>query len=92
MAVQRFPELVEKLVAHGRAPDTPIAVIENGTTPKQRVIRGSLGQLSLLARSHRIRAPAMLIIGEVAKLGQSQWPRSDKRTITGLRDDLRQYS
>ncbi len=92
MGVSRFPELMNKLVEHGRAADTPIAIIENGTTPDQRVIRGSLGQLPLLARAHQVRAPAMLIIGEVAKLGQSHRSRSNERTIRGPRDDLRQYS
>ena len=69
MGVSRFPELMRQLIHHGRAADTPIAIIERGTTPRQRVVRGTLGQLTLLAAAHRIEAPAMLIIGEVAKLG-----------------------
>ena len=79
MAVRRFPELMQQLINHGRAADTPIAIIERGTTPAQRVVRGTLGQLTLLATAHHIKAPAMLIIGEVAKLGQrdaeeTAWP------------------
>jgi len=69
MAVQRFPDLMNNLIDHGRSADTPIAIIEKGTTPEQRVIRGTLGQLTLLADAHRVAAPAMLIIGEVAALG-----------------------
>jgi len=69
MAVQRFPDLMNNLINHGRSVDTPIAIIEKGTTPKQRVIRGTLGQLTLLADANRVAAPAMLIIGEVAALG-----------------------
>ena len=69
MGVSRFPELMRRLIRHGRAADTPIAIIERGTTPQQRVVRGTLGQLTLLAAAHRIQAPAILIIGEVAKLG-----------------------
>jgi siroheme synthase len=38
--------------------------------PGERVIRDSLGQLNLLAEGHRAPSPAMLIIGEVAQLGQ----------------------
>ncbi len=69
MAVQRFPDLMNKLIENGRGADTPVAIIEKGTTPEQRVIRGTLGQLTLLAEANRVAAPAMLIVGEVAALG-----------------------
>ena len=68
MAVRRFPELTRKLVRHGRPADTPIAIVENGTTAKQRIIRGRLGQLAMLARAHAVTSPAMLFIGDVASL------------------------
>ncbi len=69
MAVQRFPGLMNKLIENGRGADTPVAIIEKGTTSDQRVIRGTLGQLTLLAEANRVAAPAMLIVGEVAALG-----------------------
>ncbi|MGI9235030.1 MAG: siroheme synthase CysG [Woeseiaceae bacterium] len=69
MAVKRFPELMNNLIANGRPADTPIAIIERGTLPEQRVMRGRLGQLALLADAQQIRAPAMLIVGDVAGLG-----------------------
>ncbi len=72
MAVNQFPVVMNQLIEHGRSADTPLAIIENGTRPEQRVVRGTLGQLTLLAEAHRIAAPAMLIIGEVASLGISK--------------------
>ena len=69
MGVRRFPDLMARLIAHGRPADTPVAIIERGTTPQQRIVRGTLGQLTLLAEAHRIESPAMLIIGDVAALG-----------------------
>ena len=69
MGVRRFPDLVEKLIGHGRPAGTPIAIVERGTTREQRIIRGTLGQLTLLAQAHRVEAPAMLFIGDVARLG-----------------------
>ncbi len=78
MGVSRFPELMRQLIRHGRAADTPVAIIERGTTPQQRVIRGTLGQLTLLAEAHRVEAPAMLIIGEVATLGSEESTSLDR--------------
>jgi uroporphyrin-III C-methyltransferase/precorrin-2 dehydrogenase/sirohydrochlorin ferrochelatase len=70
MAVRRFADLMNNLIENGRSGDTPVAIIENGTTRRQRVVRGTLGQLTLLADAHSISAPAMLIVGEVAALGR----------------------
>ncbi len=72
MGVRRFPDLMDKLIRHGRPADTPIAIIERGTTRKQRVLRGTLGQLTLLAVAHNVAAPAILFIGEVAARGAVQ--------------------
>ncbi len=79
MGVQRFPDLMQKLTAHGRAADTPVAIIERGTLPTQRVLRGTLGQLALLASAHRVEAPALLIVGEVAGYGASRTGAPDLR-------------
>ncbi len=70
MAVKHFPDLMNTLIAHGRRAETPVAIIQKGTTPGQWVIRGSLGQLVLLAEANQVFAPAILIIGEVARVGQ----------------------
>lgn len=80
MAVRRFPDLMNRLVAQGRSADTPVAIIEKGTTPEQRVIRGALGQLTLLAEAHQITSPAMLLVGEVAALGKSRTNGEDVRS------------
>ncbi len=73
MGVRRFPELMNRLIEHGRKADTPIAIVERGTTPEQRVIRGTLGQLTLLAEAHRVRSPSILIVGDVAASALSQY-------------------
>jgi uroporphyrin-III C-methyltransferase / precorrin-2 dehydrogenase / sirohydrochlorin ferrochelatase len=69
MAVARFGDLMNQLIAHGRAPDTPVAIVERGTLPDQRVVRGRLGQLQLIKDARRIEPPAILIVGEVAAAG-----------------------
>lgn len=54
-----------ELIANGRDPATPVAVIENGTLPTQRVLRGRLDHLPDLVRHNGVTTPALLIIGEV---------------------------
>lgn len=66
MGVERIGAFVARVIAHGRPADTPAAIIENGTLPEQRVIAGTLGILPILARTHAVTTPALLIIGEVA--------------------------
>ncbi len=79
MGVRRFPELMNGLIAHGRATDTPIAIVERGTMAEQRVIRGTLGQLTLLAEAYRVESPSILIIGEVAASTLSQYSHFSAR-------------
>ncbi len=68
MGVSRLESVAANLIAHGRDPDTPCALIENGTRPEQRVLTATLANLPQQARAHGIQAPAMLIVGEVAGL------------------------
>ena len=53
------------LMAHGRAADTPVAVIEHATTPRQRVTRARLDQLAQVIVEREISPPALLVIGAV---------------------------
>jgi len=66
MGVSGLARLREKLIAHGRAASTPCALVENGSRPEQRVIAGTLGELPELAERHTVKAPALLVVGEVA--------------------------
>lgn len=66
MGVERVESLTAQLLAHGRAADTPVAIIENGTLPQQRVMTGALAELARLTQVHAVESPALLIIGEVA--------------------------
>lgn len=71
MGVSRAGNLAEQLIGHGRAPDTPIAIIENGTRPDERVITGTLAAVPSLVRTARVGAPALIVIGEVAALADA---------------------
>lgn len=68
MGVALLPTLRAALIRHGRSPQTPVALIENGSRPEQRVVVGTLDELERLASSHAIGSPTLLIIGAVAAL------------------------
>ncbi|MGK4474869.1 siroheme synthase CysG [Aeromonas molluscorum] len=62
----------EQLLAHGKGGDTPVALIERGTRPDQRVIRGTLDQLPELAVG--VESPALIMVGSVVTLAdQLAW-------------------
>ena len=68
MAGAQLAQVRQRLIAHGRSPGTPVALVENGSRNEQRVIIGTLDQLPELARSHALQSPSLLYIGEVAAL------------------------
>lgn len=70
MGVQGLDILRERLIAHGRSPATPFALIENGSRPDQRVVLGTLSNLPERAIAENVRSPALLILGEVAALAK----------------------
>ena len=65
MGVKTAPQIAEKLMADGLAPDVPLAVIENAARADMRVLRGPLAALPELVARERVRSPALIIIGEV---------------------------
>lgn len=65
MGVKTAPQIAEKLMADGLAPDMPIAVIENATRSAMRVLRGPLAALPDLVERERVVSPALIVIGEV---------------------------
>ncbi|MGB0134086.1 siroheme synthase CysG [Dokdonella sp.] len=68
MGVRELESAQKRLIEHGRSPQTPVAMIENGSRPEQRVICGTLGELAQLARDHALLSPGLVIVGEVAGL------------------------
>ena len=65
MGIKTAPQIAEKLMADGLAPDMPVAVIENGARPDMRVLRGPLAGLPDMVERERVVSPALIVIGEV---------------------------
>jgi uroporphyrin-III C-methyltransferase len=65
MGVKTAPQIAEKLMADGLAPDMPLAVVENAARKTMRVLRGPLAALPELVERERVKSPALIIIGDV---------------------------
>ena len=68
MGLLGLEHLCRQLILHGSSPDLPAALIEQGTTPKQRVITGTLGTLPKRVETEEVRAPTLIIVGNVVRL------------------------
>lgn len=68
MGVGQLTAHCAALIDHGRGATTPAALVENATSPQQRVITGTLETLPEIAAQAGIRPPALLIVGEVVSL------------------------
>ena len=66
MGLHNLPAIVAQLIAHGRAPETPAAVIHQGTTERQETAIGTLADI--VEKSAALKAPALIVIGEVVRL------------------------
>ncbi|HEX7235712.1 MAG TPA: siroheme synthase CysG [Gammaproteobacteria bacterium] len=67
MGVAQYGEIAAALIAKGHPSDTPVAVVESGTTERQRVVRTVLGSLGAAQAALEIRPPALLIVGETTR-------------------------
>src|SRR3954449_1444534 len=68
MGVDTAPAIAAALMEHGRAPGTPVAVVTDGSTPTQRVVRTTLDGLAKTVADEGIRPPAVWVVGDVVGL------------------------
>ena len=84
MGRRSLPQIIERLLAHGRPPATPLALIEWATTPRQRVIEATLGTGVAAAEREEVQAPLVMVIGEVVRLRRElRW--FEQRPLFGQR-------
>ena len=68
MGLDNVQRICDSLKAHGRTETTPAALIEKGTTSAQRVFLGDLNSLPDIVDRHSVRAPTLIVVGEVVEL------------------------
>jgi len=84
MGLNNFDRIAERLLAEGLGPETPVALVRWGTTPRQTTLQGTLSTIARQVRETRFGAPAITIIGEVVNL-RSQLNWYEKRPLFGQR-------
>jgi len=68
MGVKNLPRIARSLVDHGQSPQTPVAVVRWGTTPRQRTVAGTLETIADRVREAGLRPPAIIVVGGVVDL------------------------
>ncbi|GMA48758.1 hypothetical protein GCM10025857_01150 [Alicyclobacillus contaminans] len=68
MGLGRLETIVEQLIRHGRSATTPAAVIQEATTPRQRVVAGTLSDIAERVRAAAIEPPALIVVGQVVAI------------------------
>lgn len=68
MGMNKLPYICDQLIRYGRNPETPVAVIAWGTTSKQQVVVGELGDITRNPDLEKISNPAIILVGEVVRL------------------------
>ena len=84
MGWKTLPGIVESLLSNGRSPHTPAALVQWGTSPRQKSVSADLGSIVEQGRSVGIGSPVVAVIGDVATLGERlSW--FDNRPLFGKR-------
>jgi uroporphyrin-III C-methyltransferase/precorrin-2 dehydrogenase/sirohydrochlorin ferrochelatase len=69
MGVTQLARTAQLLVAQGRSADCPVAIVERGFSPTQRTTVGTLATIVTLARARAVESPAVIVVGDVVRLG-----------------------
>jgi uroporphyrin-III C-methyltransferase len=72
MGVATCPDIADKLMADGVAPDMPVAVLEKGTLNGRRALRTLLADLGPMVERERVQSPAIIVVGEVVLLADAE--------------------
>jgi len=74
MGVKNLPHIADRLMHHGMSPDTPVALVRWGTTPKQTTVSGTLDTIVQRTKAAGLKPPAIIVVGHVVKLREKmQW-------------------
>lgn len=86
MGLSQASEIQQQLIRQGMSSETPVALVENGTSRRQRVVSGELSQLALL--SQQVSSPSLIIVGSVVSLREKlNWFSSQEQTNPNIQQE-----
>ncbi len=68
MGVGNLPNICHSLSTYGKSQETPVAIVMNASFPDQRVVTGTLSTIVEIAKTEKVKAPALIVFGEVVSL------------------------
>ena len=84
MGVKNLPDITQRLIANGKSPDTPVALIRWGTTSGQQTVTGTLDNITERVKKAGLKSPAIIVVGEVVDLRKTlKW--FETRPLLGKR-------
>ena len=79
MGLHGAPTLCKEMIAHGMPASTPVALVQKGTTPEQKTIIATLGNLVETVEKHQLQPPTLIIVGEVVSMKEKlDWFKPDE--------------
>jgi len=82
MGLTGLPEICRQMMAHGASPELPIAVVQDGSLPTQKVVTGTLSNMAERVSQAGLKSPSLILIGEVVKLHQElAWFQVDQTPV-----------
>lgn len=89
MGLRGLPVICRELINHGVSPEMPIALVQQGTTEKQRVFAGTLATIEETVARERPKPPTLIIVGEVVRLREKlNWYRAPEHPSQGATSDV----
>jgi uroporphyrin-III C-methyltransferase/precorrin-2 dehydrogenase/sirohydrochlorin ferrochelatase len=89
MGLRGLPMICEQLMAHGVSPDMPIALVQQGTTEKQRVFVATLSTIQAVVEREQPKPPTLIIVGEVVQLRDKlNWYQAPEHPTKGATSDI----
>lgn len=89
MGITHLETIAKRLIEAGRSKDTPAAIVRYGSTSKQEVWQGQLGDIADIAKTERVRPPTIVVVGEVVRLAETlKWfePTLAAESDVGVRE------
>ncbi len=89
MGLRGLPVICRELINHGVSPNMPIALVQQGTTEKQRVFEGTLATIEEIVAREQPKPPTLIIVGEVVRLREKlNWYRAPEHPAQGATSDV----